>query len=185
METQSKIKEAMLYIAKRCQDDGAFGKTRMIKQLFWADALHYALHGKQITNATYRKLPNGPVAMEAMRAWDDLIKEGVATVTYVPTPRGSMQKLTPLKEVTTETLSRPELDLLDYVCKQLEGWTAKAASDHSHDYSPWQWAHDDEEINMNAIFIADRPLSSNARAEALKTLTERGMTPVGSSAHVA
>lgn len=166
METQSKIKEAMLYIAKRHVNDVTFGKTRLFKELFWADAIHYAMTGKTITGSEYKKLPNGPVPVNGMAAFDELIQSGRATLRQVPTPYSSRQQI--LGEPTMDVFTPDEVARLDDICDWGGGQYATQVSEHSHDFSPWKWALDGEVIEMDAIFIDEnRPLSDTARAKIL------------------
>ena len=60
-EAKRALRELILFIADRCEDEPTFGATKLNKILFYADFLSYALYGEPIAGVTYRKLERGPV----------------------------------------------------------------------------------------------------------------------------
>ena len=50
----AKLRELILYVAERCENDPDFGALKLNKILFNADFIAYALTGKAITGASIR-----------------------------------------------------------------------------------------------------------------------------------
>ncbi len=57
---EGKFTEAVLYVAKRLEQDPAGGAMKLNKVLFHADFGHMRAHGRTITGATYQKLRSAP-----------------------------------------------------------------------------------------------------------------------------
>jgi len=175
----SKLEELMLYIAHQNATDPNFGKTRLFKELFWADALHYATHGVTITGASYKKWPQGPAPSDGMNAFDALLSRGDAKVDLIGTPSGMRQKLVALREPDLSQFGESELAQVQYVTGALRNRTAKEVSDHSHEVGPWKYTRDNEIINLNMIFIDDaREPSASEKASAMEKLSIRGALTV-------
>ncbi len=60
----AKLRELVLYIAARSTDDPLFGKTKLHKLLWMSDFLHFSMHGRSISGATYIRNHYGPFCAE-------------------------------------------------------------------------------------------------------------------------
>src|SRR5450759_709895 len=56
-----KFKNVLLYILERCAGKSNVGETVLYKLLYFSDFNYYELYEEQLTGATYRKLPFGPM----------------------------------------------------------------------------------------------------------------------------
>src|ERR1051325_3696871 len=56
-----KFKNVLLYILERCAGKPNVGETVLYKLLYFADFNYYELYEEQLTGASYKKLPRGPV----------------------------------------------------------------------------------------------------------------------------
>src|SRR5579862_1192538 len=56
----TKLRELVVYIAKRSEDDSCFGAVKLNKLLFYSDFLAFLHLGKSITGQRYVKLERGP-----------------------------------------------------------------------------------------------------------------------------
>ena len=70
-----KLKNIMVYLMER-MNNVPMGKTKLMKLLYYIDFDHMEQHGVPVTGSTYRKLPHGPVPVEAMNLWDQMEAEG-------------------------------------------------------------------------------------------------------------
>lgn len=171
---REKLIEMMLLIAQSHQDDRAFGKTRLCKELFWADALHYAMTGSSISGVTYTKMPNGPAPKDALRAYDDLVNQGEAEERVVGTPKGSRKQLVALREPRREIFSESEIAQIEWVTQWLRDATAADVSQHSHEVGPWKYAVDDQPIDLRMVFLSDDQPNQEQLREAQHELAKRG-----------
>ena len=63
-----KLKELVLYIAQKSEDDPSFGATKLNKILFAADFYFFGQTGRSITGASYVHRGKGPVPGPPVRA---------------------------------------------------------------------------------------------------------------------
>src|SRR5690242_1312364 len=57
---QARLRELILYIAERLKDDPNFGKTKLVKVLFYSDFDAYRETGQPITGTPYLHMERGP-----------------------------------------------------------------------------------------------------------------------------
>lgn len=75
---QDKFAQALLYVAKRLEDDPAGGAIKVNKALFNADFGHMRAYGRPITGADYQKLPHGPAPRKLLPVREQLVAAGDA-----------------------------------------------------------------------------------------------------------
>ncbi|MBI1258411.1 MAG: DUF4065 domain-containing protein [Chloroflexi bacterium] len=61
MQPRQKLRELILHITKASRFDEKFGKTKLVKILYFSDFTSFRLTGKPITGSKYVKLPSGPM----------------------------------------------------------------------------------------------------------------------------
>jgi Protein of unknown function (DUF4065) len=157
-ESRERLRELVLFIAERCQDDPTFGATKLNKILFFADFVSFARFGESITGTPYSKLPLGPVprAVRTVRAQMEakgeifITKEG-----YSPYLR---DRVIPLREANLDKLKARDIALIDGVIQAFHGVTATDVSKLSHDRA-WKAAEWYETIPYEAAFVSDEPLT--------------------------
>lgn len=76
MPSEEKLRELVLYIADRCSKDRHFGRVKLNKVLWFADASSYAFTGKPVTGATYIRLNNGPVPKPMKKLRSKMLADG-------------------------------------------------------------------------------------------------------------
>ncbi len=165
-ESRERLRELILYIAKRSKDDDDFGVTKLNKLLFYADFISFAKYGRPLTNTQYRKRPYGPVptSIESLRdemeAANDIVVIHKGLAPYV------QHRVFPVREARLDEHFTPsEIALVDEVIQTLRDLNAREISDMSHDFA-WQVARDYELIPYDAVFIYDRELSEHEVAKA-------------------
>lgn len=71
-----KFVQVLLYILERCAGKPNVGETVLNKLLYFADFNHYEIYEEQMTGATYRKLPYGPVPQELDTVLQRMVENG-------------------------------------------------------------------------------------------------------------
>ena len=71
-----KLKELILYIVGKSQDDNSFDALKLCLILYLIDFEAYALWGKSVTGAKYIKSPHGPEPKGMSTIIGELVKEG-------------------------------------------------------------------------------------------------------------
>ncbi len=149
---KDKLKELILYLAKRSEDDARFGATKLNKLLFFSDFLAYGQLGQPITGATYQKLKWGPAPKQLLPVQREMASEGASATrrasTFTP------DKTVALHDPDLSVFTSHEIAIVDEVLDALKGDNATMASERSHRFSVgWQVAGEQEEIPYETVFI--------------------------------
>jgi hypothetical protein len=175
MDSDLRLRELMLYIASRCQDDAYFGRTKLNKALYWADVLHYAETGRSITGAEYQRLQWGPAPRRVIPNLLELESTNRGVETERSTAKGTQKRLVPLKNPNLSLFNGEEIARIDWVLNQLTGQTSNQLSNRTHDDAIWKCAQDGETLNFNAIFISLDPLTAEEIELGQKEAIEQGI----------
>lgn len=157
-ESRERLRELILFIAERCQDDPTFGATKLAKILYRADFMSFARYGEPITGTCYQKLPKEPVPTAVAPVRNEMIAKGEITMTkegYSPYLR---DRVIPLREANLDNFKARDIALLDGVIRMFYGATAAQVSEFSHDRA-WEAASSYECIPYEAVFVSDEELT--------------------------
>jgi Antitoxin SocA-like, Panacea domain len=153
-ESRERLRELILFIAERCQDDPTFGATKLAKILFRADFISFARYGESITNTSYQKLPHGPVPTAVASVRGEMLEKGEIVMTkegYSPYLR---DRVIPLREANLDGFKARDIALIDGVIEMFHAASASDISRFSHDKA-WQAARDYETIPYEAALLSD------------------------------
>lgn len=175
IDPDQKLKELMLYIADRCQDDAFFGATKLNKVLFWSDMLYYAAHGETITGAEYQRLQFGPAPRRMLPAIRDLEAEKRGAIRERQTMKGTQKRLVPLADANLQPFSAEQIAHVNQIMHALERQGADQLSNRTHDDATWLFAFDGETINPNAIFISNQPITRSEMEPGLAEAKAQGL----------
>lgn len=154
-----KFKQVLLYLLEQCGGKPNVGETVVYKLLYFADFNFYELYEEQLTGATYRKLPFGPVPVEFQEIVQDMKKDGALTVVKDEYYGYSQTRYIPLRKADLNELKASEKKVLDEVIDQLSDRTATWISDYSHEDIPWKATADKEIIDYELVFYRTPPFS--------------------------
>ena len=156
MCTNSKLKNLMIYLMER-MNNVPMGKTKLMKLLYYIDFNHMARHDVPVTGVDYRKLPHGPVPIEAMELWDemeqfheiDILRKDI-TVDIV--------EFKPLPNIQSDLscFNGEEIQTIDAVIRQWFRATAKMMEDASHREAPWRCTNDGEIIDYETAYYISK-----------------------------
>ena len=165
-----KLKELIVYVVDRCQEDPSFGAVKLNKILYYADFDAYRLLGQPITGATYRKLQAGPAPKQLLSARDELIQEGrlwLDSRQYF----NRIQKRLLLVEgesPNSELFAPEERQVIDSVIEFLWPMSAREASDYSHREPGWMLAGEREEIPYESAFLSADPIDQETEETGIR-----------------
>ena len=153
-----RLRQMILYIAEKCEDDATFGAIKLNKILWAADFQSYARFREPVTGVEYMRLPNGP-APKRMLPVKQKMKEDQVIAERQKQRYGYVQhRVTPLREADLSEFSGRDISVVDDVIREMWGETAKDVSDRSHDLA-WKIAANKERIPYQAVFLSDEPLT--------------------------
>ena len=129
---REKFKDAVLFVCAAVPAD-TLGQVKLHKILYLADMLWYALQGRPLTGAVYRRRPFGPTADFLLTALEELEAEGRLRVEEADYFGYRKRSYTVLVEGEAGRLGADERrflrDVAEYVCLN---HTAKTISEFTH-----------------------------------------------------
>lgn len=159
----AKLRELILYIAERCEEDPTFGATKLNKILYYSDFLAYANDGQSITGADYQRLPNGPAVQQMLPILQELVDDGAAVEVTRERYGYRQRRLVSLGGPRNlAAFSGAEIARVDKVISDFWGLSAAEVSERSHREMGWKLAYDGQEIPYQTVFLSmDGPTSSD------------------------
>lgn len=173
---EEKLGELLLYIAKRCSGDAAFGATKLNKILFFSEFEAYRDLGSAITGVPYQNLELGPAPRRLLPVQTRLIDSGFARLDHIPTPTGMQKRLVPLREPNLGSFSDHELELVDRVIERLRSRNASQASQDSHEEVGWLATSTGETIPYHMALLS-RPAPTVDDEKFIERLAASGVLP--------
>jgi hypothetical protein len=172
-EAKERLRELMLFIADRCENEPTFGATKLNKILFYADFMSYALYGEPITGVTYKKLDRGPVPTVLKLVRDEMEVQGDIVVKKSSYHNLVQHRVISLREANLKKLKARDIKLVDEVIQALSKHNASEVSELSHNRA-WQIPGYGEPIPYEAAFLSDREPTERDIARARELSSEYG-----------
>lgn len=154
-----KFKNVLLYILERCAGKPNVGETVLYKLLYFSDFNYYELYEEQLTGATYRKLPFGPVPQKLDAVLHQMIETGQLQRVKTEYHGYPQTRFLPLKKSDLTELKASEKDVIDKVIEQMSDWSAATISHYSHNDLPWEVTEEGKDISYELAFYREAPYS--------------------------
>jgi Protein of unknown function (DUF4065) len=154
-----KFRELILYIARRCEEDPNFGKTKLNKLLFYSDFIAYAQTGEPITGQEYMRIEHGPGARKLKPILEDMQRRGEVRIQRERKIDHDQQRILALRDPRLDEFSDHHLGIVNQIIQYLWGRTNRQVSALSHADIGWQLARYKETIPYETVFLSDRPLT--------------------------
>jgi uncharacterized phage-associated protein len=155
--SEEKFRELLLYVSERCARDEKFGKTKLVKILYYSDFLAYGLFGHPITGATYQALEWGPVPRELTAVISKLKRTKQAVIVPRRYYNKTQQVPTPLRRPRLDKFSADEIALVDQVMADLWGENAVEVSSLSHLEEGYRLSALKRTIPYESVFLSSEP----------------------------
>lgn len=173
---EGKLKELILYIAKKCENDVFFGATKLNKILFFSDFMSYAKTGEAITGAEYMAIEYGPAPKRMLPVREEMILDESIKLER----RGSQERVIVIKPCEHE-FSPDERELIDSVIDWLRYKDSASVIDLSHKLLGYQagWAETlitgkNAIIPYDTIFVSNEPPNDKELKEGLALAVQHG-----------
>lgn len=174
---EEKLRELILYIADKCEQDTYFGATKLNKVLFFADFLAFKQLGHSITGAEYIALEHGPVPRRLLPVKEQLTNEG----DIAEQQRFRQKRIVVLREPDLSKFSAEEIALVDAVIDALRHQNAETVSNLSHGFLGWKAAWAEREatdkqsvIPYSTVFVSKAPADDFEKAHAHELAKKHG-----------
>lgn len=178
-----KLAAAVAYLAQRSRNDDAFGETKLVKLLYFADCAAYLRLGKPITGCAYIRMEHGPYPQDWAATERMLERSGIISVVAEPIPGGyRWQRWLPLPAANTAALTDAERAILDEQLRRFADFNAAQIEEYSHAEVGWRTAQPGAVIPYNlAGFRMPPPPNAETSARGRRiadTIREKGYGPV-------
>lgn len=172
---EDKFAEALLYVAKRLEQDPAGGAVKINKALFNADFGHMRAYGRPITGADYQKLPHGPAPRRLLPVREQLVAAGDAELRQEAYLGNTLVRLVANREPDVASLEPSEKALLDQALSEMQGRSGNDVSEASHLEPGWQMVEEGESIPYETAFLSPPVMTEGIRKRILALATEHGL----------
>jgi len=154
-----KFKNVLLYILERCAGKPNVGETVLYKLLYFADFNYYELYEEQMTGASYRKLPFGPVPQKIDAIINKMIDDGQLQRIKTEYHNFPQTRYLPLIKADLAEFKASEKEVVDKVIEQMSDWSANMISNYSHEDKPWKATDANDSIDYELVFYRRPPYS--------------------------
>ena len=134
-----KISAAVAYLAERSRNDDAFGATKLVKLLYFADCAAYLRYGKPITGCAYIRMEHGPYPQDWAATERMLERSGIVSIVEEPMPGGyRRQRWLALQPAQAAALTAAERAILDEQLRRFADFNAAQIEEYSHAEVGWR-----------------------------------------------
>jgi Protein of unknown function (DUF4065) len=149
-----KLKELILYIAVRTQDDPYCGAVKLNKILYTADFRAYLELGESISGHPYVARPLGPVPKRLPPVRKNLVLSGDAELVREEMGPYSQDRVYALREAKLSLFTEEELALVDAVIEELRPLHWTQLTQKTHETPGWRAAKFGEVIPYETAFVS-------------------------------
>ena len=164
-----KLRELILYILQRSQDDPNMGATKLNKVLFRCDFGAFLQLGDPITGHPYFKLKNGPAPRHLVEVRKQMVADGLVRITKVNVGLDKpMDRWQPRRDPDLSWFSGQQLGFIDGVIQEMASQTGTEAADETHLMVGWRLAKLNQVIPYETALLANRATAADiARGQEL------------------
>ena len=178
-----KLAAAVAYLAQRSLHDAAFGETKLVKMLYFADCAAYLRYGRPITGNPYIHLEHGPYPQDWPATKKMLERQGIVTTVKEKLPGDCHRhRLLPTPAADTSALNDQDCFILDAQLRRFANFNAGDIEQYSHAEVAWRTTAPGAVIpyNLAGFRRPTGPPSAETLAHAKRVaerIRERGYEP--------
>ncbi|MEN9314246.1 MAG: hypothetical protein RIS35_639 [Pseudomonadota bacterium] len=129
----ARLKDMVHYVVRHTAPE-KLGATKLNKVLWFADVMHYRLHGRSISGSSaYQKNHFGPTPDGINEVIAELKRDSSIAERRSMTPAGARREYVWLADADASAFTADEVDTIQQVIEWATPMTAKEISDLSHD----------------------------------------------------
>lgn len=160
----AKLRELILYIARKSEKDPNFGATKLNKLLFYSDFTAFGMFGNPITGQEYQKLPQGPCPRRLIPIQEELLSAGDLVIEQRPVYTKMQRRPIAVRDPDLSLFDPEELKQVDKILALFAGLNATQISDKSHGFMGWALAEDKETIPYEVGLVGMRKPNEQEKA---------------------
>lgn len=164
--SRKRLRELLLYIAKKTKNMADFGSIKVNKTMYHADMERFKATGRAITGAQYHRIQMGPVPKHILIAERELVDEGAMEMQSI----GAANIRTAKREPDMSLFSEEDIKSVDAQIDRLSRMSSDDVSEDSHDIR-WHALNDRDLVPYEFAYLSDA-VSTKDKEDAVK-LAER------------
>jgi uncharacterized phage-associated protein len=141
-----KLRNLILLIAQHPSVKN-LGLTKLWKLIYFTDVAALRGYGSTITGSEFVKYPHGPVPSRGEKVLKALKREALLETEQGANAGFVQTFVTALAKPDAGAFSPEERAIIERICRELGGKTAKALSELSHDEPAWALANDLDKLD--------------------------------------
>jgi hypothetical protein len=153
---QSRLRQAILYVAEKCQSARYFGAIKLNKILWKADFDSFRARGVPVTGREYRRQKLGPALREMKPLQNEMLRQGAIRIERRDYTDG-------IVEQRTIALDRPDMSIfsgedIEFIGNSIRHYwemTGTESSDQSHGIA-WQTRFNGDPMPYESALLSDR-----------------------------
>lgn len=170
---QSRLREAALYVMKKCEGAESFGLTKLNKILWRADFKAFAARRTPVTGRQYQRLQQGPAPVEMKPILNEMERDGIMKIEKREVGPFEESRPIALVEPSLRYFSADDLAYLDSAIEQYWDFTGRGVSRDSHGIA-WQTRSNGDAMAYDLALLSDDKLGAREIALFSRLATERG-----------
>jgi hypothetical protein len=153
---QRRLRQAILYVAERCQNARYFGAIKLNKILWKADFDSFRARGVPVTGREYRRQKLGPALREMRPVQNEMLRDGAIRMEHRDYGDGIVEKRTiALDRPDTSLFSDQDIGFIDNSIRHYWEMTGTESSDQSHGLA-WQTRFNGDPMPYESALLSDR-----------------------------
>jgi len=153
---QSRAREAILYVAKRCEGARHFGAVKLNKILWKADFDSFVARGVPVTGRQYRRQKFGPTLYEMIPIQKEMLRDGAIRIENRDLGDGFIENRTIALDVPRlRLLGTDDIRYIDSAIEHYWDMTGTESSDESHGVA-WKTRANGDPMPYETALLSDR-----------------------------
>ena len=169
---QQRLREAALYVMKKCEESTFFGLTKLNKILWKADFSAYASRRVPVTGRQYQRLQQGPAPVEMLPVLQDLLRDGHIHIEN--RQQGALSEKRPISLVDPflRYFSADDLAYLDAAIDYYRSHSGRGVSKDSHGIA-WKTRDNGAPMAYDLALLSDDKMTEDDKQRFLSLGEER------------
>lgn len=157
---ETKLKELILYVARRCELHEFFGTIKLNKILLYSDWNAYLQRGRGVTGVPYVKDQFGPVpqGIKTLVKKMESDKDAIVLTRVMPGDQKVQHRVVATREPNLDIFDPADVATVDEIIDWIRPMTARRISNLTHRCVGWKSAKYDDVIPYSAALIPDSPI---------------------------
>lgn len=173
---QDRLRQMILYVARRCSGARHFGLVKLNKIIWRADFESFAERGTPVTGRPYQRLQFGPAAKEMLQVHTEMLRTGLIEVSLRDFGDDMVERRTiALVDPILDHFDTKDLEYVDASIRRYWDKTGTESSDESHGVA-WSSRQDRDPMPYESAYLSDEELGWPQRLRLAAMMYERGWT---------